>query len=443
MNKEQANALLKKTLGFSKTGQCMVSLFSSQTGIIQYAGNQLTKSSFILQTSLTISVTLNGHKASVATNHLEDPALADAVRRAEELAAIAPPDREAVDLPGPQIYPGAPKGYDPLFEGIDPAFRSLFVERSFQAAAAARLVSSGRLLHRTSVSALANSKGLFAYDQKTLIDTIVRMKDEAGTVQSAVHQCFNDLEGFKKTPFIDKAVDRAIQFPQIRAMEPGKYTVILEPAAALPLVMEMMDQMDRRAAEEGRSFLSTRAAKKTRLGEQLLGEKVTIYSDPEFEAMPTRPWDADGLPQKKTLWIENGVIKNIPVSRYWATQLNIEPIPRPESFIMNGGSRSVSDLVEGVEKGILVTKLRALRMVDQQTVLMTGLTTEGLYYIEDGKIRYRLKNFRFNESPIIMLNNLQDMGVPQRVVNDDTGREAFLPALKIAAFTFTALAEGI
>jgi predicted Zn-dependent protease len=194
--------------------------------------------------------------------------------------------------------------------------------------------------------------------------------------------------------------------------------------------------MDARNADEGRSFLSKKGGE-TKLGEKLFDERVNIYSDPMNEEIPGSPFSGDGRPQEKIYWIENGIVKNMTYSRFWADKKGVKATPPPNSFIMAGGTKSLADLIKGTDKGILVTRLWYIRAVDPQTLLYTGLTRDGTFYIENGKIKFPVKNFRFNESPVIMLNNLEEMGKPVRITGN------LVPPLKIRDFTFSSLSDAV
>ena len=137
------------------------------------------------------------------------------------------------------------------------------------------------------------------------------------------------------------------------------------------------------------------------------------------------------------MWVENGVLKNLPYTRYWANQKGAEAIPSPSGVIMNGSDHSVSDLIKNTEKGILVTRFWYIRPVDPQTLVFTGLTRDGTFYIENGVIKYAIKNFRFNESPVKMLNNIEALGKPVRVGNN------LIPPMKIRDFNFTSLSDAV
>jgi predicted Zn-dependent protease len=194
--------------------------------------------------------------------------------------------------------------------------------------------------------------------------------------------------------------------------------------------------MDARSADEGRSFLSKKGGG-TKIGEKLFDERVNIYSDPAHPEIPSAPWSGDGFPLEKTTWVENGAVKNMFYSRYWAEKQGVQPVARPQGFIFEGGDQSLADMIRNTERGVLVTRFWYIRAVDPQTLLYTGLTRDGTFYIEDGKIKFPVKNFRFNESPIIMLNNIEAMGKPERTSGN------MVPPMKIRDFTFTSLSDAV
>jgi predicted Zn-dependent protease len=173
-----------------------------------------------------------------------------------------------------------------------------------------------------------------------------------------------------------------------------------------------------------------------------LDERVTITSDPTDPDAPTSPWGQDGRANPKTVWIENGVVKNMYYSRYWAQKQGKDAIPFPANIVMKGGDASLEDLVRDTSRGILVTRSWYIRFVDPQTVLCTGLTRDGTFYIEDGKIKHAVKNLRWNESPVIMLNNVDALGRPERVVGEQ-GVPSLIPAMRLRDFTFTSLSDAV
>jgi predicted Zn-dependent protease len=441
LSKEQAQALMKKVLSYSKADECEVNLNGSDNGNIRYALNSVSTSGGISQDSLVVS-SAYGKKVGVATiNEFDDESLKKVVYRAEELAKLAPENPEFVSILGPQTYPESPTFVEST-AAITPKNRADAVAESLKISRDSKLTAAGFLENSTGYSAMMNSKGLFAYNKATSVNFNVTLRTKDGKGSGYATKSFNDFSKLDVKAATSRAADKATRSVTAKAIEPGKYTVILEPAAALVLLENMFFGMDARQADEGRSFMS-KPGGKTKLGEKLVDERVNIYSDPFNAEVPTNTWSGDGRLQEKVKWIENGVIKNLYSSRYWAQKTGIKPIPSPDAMIMEGTNQSLEELIKSTEKGILVTRLWYIRTVDPQTVLLTGLTRDGTFYIENGQIKFPVKNFRFNESPIIMLNNLEALGKPERTVSGESGLSALIPPMKIRDFTFSSLSDAV
>jgi predicted Zn-dependent protease len=222
--------------------------------------------------------------------------------------------------------------------------------------------------------------------------------------------------------------------------------VVLEPAAVADLLVFMMFSADARQADEGRSFFSKKGGG-NRVGEQIVGEKVRIYSDPNHPLAPAVSFDGQGLPIKRNNWIENGVLKDMFYSRFWAAKTGKTPTAGPGNLIMEGGTASLDDLVAGTERGVLVTRFWYIRSLDPQSLLFTGLTRDGLFLIEKGKVTRPVKNMRWNESPIVAFNNIDAMTAPERVVSGEgiggQGLALVCPAARISEFTFTSGSDAV
>jgi len=287
-----------------------------------------------------------------------------------------------------------------------------------------------------------NSHGLFTYNKYSDINFSITMRTEDSQGSGYATRDFEDYNDMDTLKLTQVAAKKASGSANAKAIEPGKYTVILEPAAGIVLLEQLYGGLDARSADEGRSFLS-KAGGGTKLGEKLVDERVNIYSDPQDPRLPNSVWAGDGRPQEKTSWIEKGVLKNLQYSRYWAQKKSVKAVPPPGSVIMEGGDMSLEDLIKGTEKGILVTRLWYIRQVDPQTLLFTGLTRDGTFYIENGQIKFPVKNMRFNESPVIMLNNLDALGKVERTVSGESFQSALIPPMRIRDFTFTSLSDAV
>ncbi|MBX2945292.1 MAG: TldD/PmbA family protein [Cyclobacteriaceae bacterium] len=441
LTKDEAKALLKKILSYSKADECEVNLTGTDNGNVRYARNAVSTSGRISQTQIVVS-SAYGKKSGVATiNELDDASLKKVVRRSEELAQLAPENPEYVPFLGPQQYKES-QTFVPATAQITPKQRTDMVAQSLQVAKDAKAVAAGFLEDSTGFSAMMNSKGLFAYNTFTNVAFNVTVRTEDGRGSGYATRGYNDVTKLDTKKATQIATEKAVKSADAKAIEPGKYTVILEPAAVAVLLERILFGMDARQADEGRSYLS-KAGGQTRLGEKLVDERVNIYSDPQHPELPTSTWSGDGLPQEKISWIEKGVVKNLIYSRYWAEQKGAKAVPFPGGIIMQGGTKSLEDLIKGTKKGILVTRLWYIRDVDPQSLLLTGLTRDGTFYIENGKIKHPIKNLRFNESPVIMLNNLEELGKAERTVSVESELNYVLPPLKIRDFTFTSLSDAV
>jgi len=433
---------LSKVLSYSKADECSVSIGGGDGGNIRYARNSVSTSGAISSMQLQIASTFGKKQGITTINEYDDASLEKAVRRAESLAQLAPENPEYMPLLGPQTYREPAKTFIPETAAITTKLRADLAEKSLGVARDAKVTAAGYLENSANFSALMNSHGLFAYNTGTSVNFSVTMRTNDGTGSGYASGGYNDINALDVPGDSKTAAWKAAKSGGAKAIEPGKYTVILEPAAGIVLLENLYGSLDARGADEGRNFLSMPGGK-TRLGEKLVDEQVNIYSDPWNEQLPTGNYNGEGLPQERVSWIEKGVVKNLVYSRYWAQKKGVKPVPNPDGFIMTGGNASLDDLIKGTEKGILVTRLWYIRAVDPQTLLFTGLTRDGTFYIENGEIKYPVKNFRFNESPIIMLNNLEALGRPVRTISGEGGGSALIPPMKVRDFTFTSLSDAI
>ena len=432
--KEEARRIMEKALSFSKSDACEINLGGSESGNIRYARNTVSTSGSRSNQSLAVTASYGKRSGSATIDEFDDASLEKVVRRAEELAKLSPENPEFMAPLGQHTYDESITFVEAT-ANIKPEYRAQVAASSIKPAAQKDVTAAGFLNDSAGFSAIMNSKGLFAYNKSTDVDFTVTMRTNDGTGSGWVTRDFNDIRKFNADEASKIAIDKAVMSREARAIEPGKYTVILEPAAAADLLNNMRGAFNARTADEGRSFMSKDGG--TKLGQKIVDERVNIYSDPLHPDVPTSTWNGEGMPLKKTTWIENGVVKNLAYSRFWAQKQGVEAVPFPPNFIMEGGNASLEDLIKGTKRGILVTRLWYIRGVDPQTLLYTGLTRDGTFYIENGQIRYPVKNFRFNESPIIMLNNLEELGQQVRIGG------SLIPYMKIRDFTFTSLSDAV
>ena len=436
LSEQEAKKLVDKIISYSRADEMSIALSGNRTGNIRYARNTVSTNGET--DNLAFSVTsVYGKRSGTATgNEFDDAALERTVRRAEEIAKLAPENPEYLPALGPQQY-GKGMNYSESTANIDPVYRVDAALASIQECVANKTTAAGYLEDSTSFVAIGNSNGLFGYNRSTGGEFTVtaRTADERGSGYGV--QYFTDASKLDTKAVTSVAVKKAIASREPKELKPEKITVILEPQAAYDLLSLMVNAMDARSADEGRSFFGKRGSG-NRVGDQLFSDKVTIISDPFNPENPTSPFAGDGRPRTQVTWIEKGVLKALPYSRYWADQKKVEAVPPPAgAFIVHGTDQSLEDLIKGTEKGVLVTRLWYIRGVDPQTLLYTGLTRDGTFYIENGEVKHAIKNFRFNESPANMLVNLEAMGKPVRINN------SLVPPMKIRNFNFTSLSDAV
>ncbi len=434
-SKEEAKQIMEKAMSFSTADACEINLSGSESGNIRYARNTVSTAGHRSNQTLVVQSNFGKKSGTATIDEFDDESLKKVVKRAEELAKLSPENSEFMEPLGPQKYDDSIT-YSEATANITPEYRAEVANSSIEPAAAKDVTAAGFFNDSAGFSAMLNSNGLFAYNKSTNASFTVTMRSNDGTGSGWVTRDYNDVSKFNAAEASKIAIDKAVMSKEAKAIEPGKYTVILEPAASVGLLGNMAFAFNARTADEGRSFMSKEGGG-TKLGEKIVDERVNIWSDPLNPEVPTGTWNGSGQPLKKISWIENGVVKNLAYSRFWAQKKGVDPIPFPNGFIMQGGDASLEDLIKDTRKGILVTRLWYIRSVDPQTLLYTGLTRDGTFYIENGKIKHPVKNFRFNESPIIMLNNLETLGKQVRIDGN------LVPYMKIRDFTFTSLSDAV
>ena len=446
--REQAKALIDRALSLSKAEETFVTLNGGDRGNLRFARNTATTSGASSGYSLGITAGFGKKSGSVTTAEFDDASLRQAIANAEEIARLSPDNPEAMPVLGPQTY-GASKAYFDDAAQVTPEWRAGAAGTAIELSRQKGAVTAGFVDTSASMQAAGSSKGLFAYDRRTAADynLTVRTADESGSGWAS--RSFNELRLVDPSKLAAAAIDKAVRSRNAVAIEPGKYTVVLEPAALADLIAILIFSADARQADEGRSFFSRKGGG-NRIGEQLLGEKVNIYSDPADPLAPTMMFEGNGLPITRTSWVEKGIWKDLNYSRFWAHKQHRAPTGGPANLIMEGARATIDELIAGTDRGVLVTRFWYIRELDPQTLLFTGLTRDGLFLIEKGKITRPVKNMRWNESPVAALNNIEAMTPAERTVSGEGigGSDGFTfglacPAARIREFTFSSASDAV
>jgi predicted Zn-dependent protease len=446
---EQARALTDRILSFSKARECEVTLRLSEAGHTRFAANEITTAGMLRTVTVGITSREGGRSGSTTTDELDDSLLREAVARSEALMAAARPDPEQVEGLGPQHYPEIP-AFDEATAAAGPVRRRDGVKVALDRARGRGLDASGFFENGARWLAIANKKGNFGFHRATGAEYSSTMRTADGTGSGYARLNSPRLSDIDPAALVDRAARKAETSAKPRDLPPGAYTVILEPAAVADLMMWLTISLDARAADEGRSYFS-KPGGGNRLGEKLFADGVTLRSDPFDPRNPATPWASDGfrfgpgsggvLPARKTNWIENGVVRTLAVDRYWAGKTKVEPVPLSFGLSLEGSTKSLDALIAETERALLVTRFWYIRYVNPRTVMLTGLTRDGVWLVEKGKIVHPVNNFRFNDSPVDLLKNLEATSVATTA-----GSEFFpmtVPAIRARDFHFTSKSDAV
>jgi predicted Zn-dependent protease len=315
------------------------------------------------------------------------------------------------------------------------------IKAIIDAAVKQKLQSAGFFSRTATASAIANKAGLFGFTRgaDARLSTTIRRPDGSSSGWAARPSLrIGDINGGE---LAERAIAKCLAWKNPRRLEPGSYTVVLEPTATGDLFSGIYGAFDARAAEEGRSFF-TKKGGGTLTGEKLFPEFITLRTDPKHPDLPADPWTGEWLAARPVTWIDRGVVKNLEYSRYWAARNRQQPTPEADNLVLEGGDASLADLIRSVERGLLVTHFWYIRVVNPQTRQLTGLTRDGLFLIENGKVTEPVMNFRFNESPFRMLQNARLLGRAERMRSME-GNTMIAPPLVAADFHFSSVSDAV
>lgn len=450
LTKEQARKITEKVLSYSTFPECEISVNSSERAFIRFALNDVTTSGFTVQQSMSISSVRDGKTGSTRVDEFDDDSLREAVKRTERLAMIAPPSPEHMAPLEKQKYPELENYADSTARARNQAMIP-HIRAIIDGAAKNKLVAAGFFERSAETAAIANKLGNFGYGRITDAALSTTIRNGAGSSSGWASQPAVEIGSIEGAAVARTAVDKCLRWKEPKRLDPGKYTVVLEPTATGDLVQLMGFGMQARAAEEGRSFLSKKGGG-TLAGEKLFPEFITLRSDPFNKLYSVLPWGGgggffgggggSGLPAEPMPWIEKGVVKNLFYDRYWAAKAGKQPTPFPNHLVLEGGGKSLADLIASVDRGLLVTRFWYIRIVNPQTAQLTGLTRDGVFLIEQGKVTSPVMNFRFNQSPVEMLKNTVAMGEPVRVRGGE-GQGMIAPPIVVKDFSFTSISDAV
>ncbi len=442
LSEADARSITNKILALSKADSCIVTLDGSEDRHIRFAQNMATTNGSPSSLDIAVESHFGKKSGSAAGTDLSDDALAALVAASENTAKLAPENPEFMPPIGPQKYTTG-SSFSTATQMTTSDMLAAAIQPVLQLAQGQNLQASGFLDIGTEFSSFANSNGLFVYDKGTDVLHTVTARTPDGTGSGWAGTTHYDFSKMDIAGMGGVAIDKAIRSQKPVRLDPGKYTVILEPSAVSDLLGLMITEFDQRSADEGRSF-ATKKGGGSLLGETAFGKNITIYSDPNDPLVPGSIFSDDGLPAQRTVWVDGGALKNLQCGRYWAQKSKRDPVPSPTTLTMTGGTTSTADMIKQTKRGLLITRFWYIREVDPQTVLMTGLTRDGVFLIEDGAITQPACNFRFNESPVAMLNKVLALGPCVRAYGEETiGIPTAVPTLLVDEFTLSSVSDAV
>jgi predicted Zn-dependent protease len=456
LTKEKGADIFERIRRFSSADEVEAIFTGSRFALTRFANNAIHQNVEEENAAVSIRTNFAGRTARATTNQFDDESLQRAVAASENLARVQAPDADLLPMPTSEEANAAGEGaratrFFDRTAALTPADRSEVVEGIVSVAGKHKLTTAGIYSTSESGEGIFNSRGLANWHRQTLAEVSITMLAE----DSSGWQKLNspDVSNLDPRWLAETAAQKAVESAHPREIAPGKYTVILEPAAVLDMVGFMFWDYSGVAILDQRSFLNDR------IGTQVFGENINISDDAAHPLQAGSPFDGEGMTRQRVPLVENGVVKRVVYARATARKMKnseyagkvgpIEatghgfPLPNevgemPLNVVFGGpeNPQSVEQMVASTERGVLVTRLWYIREVDPYEKIVTGMTRDGTFLVEDGKVQCGLRNFRFNQSLISMLSNVEAMSAPVRA----SGEESFdmvAPAMKVKEFNFT------
>ncbi len=440
LGQEKVRELTNLILGMSKADQAEVIITAKDSALTRFANSAIHQN--VAETNAEVRVrVVYGKKIGVASsNDFSPDALKHTVDTARAIAQLQPDNPDFKSLPSPQpIRPV--EAFVERTANFSPDQRAQVVSVLCKKAKANGVVAAGAFSTSATEVAVANSLGVFAYHPATVAEINTVMTETGSGYAAIAHQ---DASKINADAIANEAIDKAMRARNPTDLEPGEYTVLLEEYA----VQDLLDFLNHlsfnaQAVQEERSFM------RGKIGEQVMSESVTIWDDGSAVDTIGMPFDFEGVPKQKVTFVENGVARGVVYDSATAQKDGVQStghsLPAPNSFgpyamhmFMAPGDKSKSELIKGIERGVWVTRFWYTRVVHPLQVLMTGMTRDGTFLIENGQVTRPVKNFRFTTSYLDALNRVRAIGKETKLLYDDWGQASRrVPAIVVDGFKFT------
>ena len=436
---QQALDLIDFAIAQSQADDVFISLSASETALSRFSENQISQNVRKNTFSLSVTSYFGKRSASASTTELDRDAIALTVKRAEELASIAPEDPEWVELLPQQEYSERKPGFDRATATLSPLRKGEIIQQVCALSRDAGVNGSGTLSFKAGLNGIGNSKGLKVCDRTTEADFSYTARINNG---SSWNRC--TAWSIEELPIVDltqKVIEKAIASQNPQELAPGDYTVVFEPSAFASLVPWVIWNLDARAADEGRSFMSLRddSGKPigNKVGEQLFNPLVRIRRDAAHSLLQGGRFFGNGLSNEPLDIVQDGIPQTLSYSRYWAKEKDTQATGAMYPIVMTGTDKTVAELIASTERGIYVSRAWYVRYVNPRTLEVTGMTRDGTFLIENGKISYPIKNLRFNQRLPEMLDNVVALSQVKRCGG------SVIPGCKVDNFHFSSITDSI
>lgn len=433
-------------------GATTLALQSRWAGTTQWMRNRIVLAADTQSLDLTVGREVRGRYASATTTRIDEPGIREVVEAAERTSGFF--QEEPVAVTDTDTAAREPVLEPVLWSDATyrlPADRRTELARAMAAGAEAEgLFCAGELAIAGEGHAAIATNGMFRYYPVTAVECSVTVRNAAGTASGWAGGTHYDLAKIDPSAIAARALDKCRRSENPRAAEPGRYTVILEPQAVHDLVAPLIENsMERGAAEVFLTPFAGRSAESwSKIGSQVIDRRLTVDADPLDPEAGFLPFsEGDGTPYRAVTWIEEGVLRELAYDRFYAVRsLGTDaPLLNSGSFHLRRSAgvpeTSIEEMIASTKRGLLVTRFSDVRVLHQLSMLCSGYTRDGLWLIADGKITMPIKNFRFTDSPMFALNNVEAIGPAARAFSPGYAR--VVPALKVRDFNFTSLADAV
>jgi PmbA protein len=427
-------------LALGKSGQTEVVLWATNGALTRFANNVIHQNVAETNTGLTVRVALGQRVGVASTNDVTDAGLARVVERAAELARLQSENTEFPGLPEPAPITPA-RGFDEAAAGATPGLRAQTVGEICRQSQAAGVIAAGAFSTDTQEIAVANSRGVFCYHAATLCDLHTAATADSGNGYSQVTSW--KLGDIAAEPVAREAVQKALRARNPQPLEPGTFTVVLEPYAALDMLENLnYVGIGAQAVQEGRSWMNDR------IGQQVMSPSVNITDDGHDEAGWPLPFDFEGVPRQKVVIVEAGVprgpVYDLTTARKEGKQSTGHALPPPNTYgplamnlAMFPGTATVEEMIRSTERGLYITRFWYTRVVHPRDCVITGMTRDGTFLIENGELTRPVKNLRFTQGYVPALAGTEMIGKEARTLTGNFFGASRVPALKLREFEFT------